>query len=278
MRDHLVRNLPAGDKTAEARAIYNFAERAIRYTENPPNFDSVKSAEWIISEYLEGRRTPANCTTQTALVGALARSLNIPVRLKVIGDLSPTRRFLHVYPELQLNGKWTPADVTAATSGLRYFMDRAGLGFSAGADIVKTYLVRGLGMLTREKGLGEFPGRRILRIGRFRGRRRLGQALSADEAKAADLAGAAIGLPGAGTAINTISGAIKKVESSRTARTGFQSQMETIEAAARTFKKETAQFAGKDLPAATAAAFVKQGLTIWESYYDPQHSYVLAIQ
>ena len=273
IRDSLVRNLPAGDKKAEARAIFDFVDRAIRYTDNPPNFDSVKSAGWVVEEYLEGRRTPANCTTQTVLVGALARSLNIPVRLKVIGDTSPTRRLWHIYPELKLNGKWTAADVTAATSGKEYFMQRAGLGFSAAADLVKTYPIRGLGMLVREKGLGQFPGRR-----KMRGRRRLGQVLSKEEAMAADVAGAAVGLPGAGSAINKIDGVIKGSTSTRGKRLGPFRQLEALEAAAKTFRDETTPFAGKSLPAAVYGAFVKQGLTIWENYYDPQLAYIEAIQ
>lgn len=271
MRDHLVRNLPANDKKAEARAIFDFAEKAIRYTDNPPNFDSVKGAGFVISEYLEGRRTPANCTTQTALVGALARSLNIPVRLKVIGDLSPARRFGHVYPELQLNGKWTPADVTAATSGLEYFMARSGLGYSAGADMVKTYSVRGLGMLVREKRLGQIPGRRKLRIGQFRGRRRLGQAepkTVEEEAAAGAAAGSFLGPVGAiiGAAIapvKAIMGAVGLASAARDARTGFQDQVVKWNEASKAFKKETAQFTGQSMTDRDYQTFGKMAFDIW---------------
>ena len=142
LRNSLVRSLPPHDKTAEARAIYDFAAKAIRYTDDPPGHDTIQSAQWVIGEHLEGRKASADCATQSVLVGALARSLDIPVRLVTIGDRKPTRGFFHVYPELWIDGYWTPADVTAATAADDRTRAAARLGYAHPATLRKIYKVR----------------------------------------------------------------------------------------------------------------------------------------
>lgn len=139
-RDALVRNLPARDQVAEARAIYNLANSIIRYTEDPPDTDTFKTPAFVLREYHNaGRKTAADCVTQTALVGALARSLNIPVRLRIIGDNA--QEFYHIHPELYLRGRWVAADVTATTAKSRAIRRRAGLGYRHKAPVERLFRV-----------------------------------------------------------------------------------------------------------------------------------------
>lgn len=146
-RDALVANLPPRDKWAEARAIYDLAEEVIRYTDDPlPDdvyefIDTIKSADWVLQQYhAAGMRTAADCVTQTILVGALARSLGTPVRLRVIGERLPLRYF-HVHPELGLSGQWVAADVTATTASDAKTRAVAQLGYRAPAGIETYYEV-----------------------------------------------------------------------------------------------------------------------------------------
>lgn len=147
MRDELVRNLPAHDKAAEARAVFDFVRQAIRYTDDGPGVDTSLGAPFVIREYMEGRRTPADCVTQTILAGALLRSLRIPVRLKVQGEAGPFRSYYHIYPEAKIDGAWQPADITAATAADPALREAAGVGFRAPAGREKVYDLEGVHML-----------------------------------------------------------------------------------------------------------------------------------
>lgn len=139
-RDALVRDLPVHDQGAEARAIYTLTDNIIRYTEDPPRSDTFKWPEWVLEEYhARGNKSAADCATQTALVAALAQSLNIPVRLRIIGD-NP-RDFFHVHPELLIDGRWVAADVTATTAKSRAVRNRAGLGYRHPAPVERIYNV-----------------------------------------------------------------------------------------------------------------------------------------
>lgn len=129
-RTKLVRNLPDRNKRKEAQAIYNLARRAIRYTDDPPGTQTLNSAVWTLNELEQGRRTAANCVSQTMLISTLARSLRIPVRLRVLGDLKP-RGYYHVHPELWINSKWKSLDVTAHSARDKFIRKMAQMGFKA---------------------------------------------------------------------------------------------------------------------------------------------------
>lgn len=139
-RDALVRNLPARNQLAEAKAIYRLANNIIRYTEDPPNADTLKTAPFVLRQWHGMReKTAADCVTQTVLVGTLARSLNIPVRVRMIGNSNGD--FYHVHPELFIDGRWVAADVTATTAKSRAIRKRAGLGYRHPADAERLFNV-----------------------------------------------------------------------------------------------------------------------------------------
>jgi len=138
-RDALVRGLRERDQGAEARAIYEFARKAVRYTEDPPTVDTIKSARFVIENFNRGMRTAADCATQTVLIGTLARSLNIPVRIRIIGD--QPRAFYHVHPELFYGGRWNALDVTAETALQPSIKRRARLGYKHKAQAARYFVI-----------------------------------------------------------------------------------------------------------------------------------------
>jgi len=131
--EELVRDLPENNKRREAQAIYNYALEAIRYTDDPFGVDTLKPASEVVAEYeVSGRPVPADCASQTVLVGSLARALRIPVRLRVLGDETG---FYHIHPELKIHGRWLSADVTAESASSPKIRSQAGLGFRAPAAV-----------------------------------------------------------------------------------------------------------------------------------------------
>ena len=130
----LVRGLAARDKVKEAQAIYNFANRAIRYTDDPLGNDNYSYVDTlvhppeVIEDYINSGGLPVagDCVTQSALVVSLAKALRIPARIKIIGDEGG---FFHVFPELLINGQWVAADVTATTATNEAIRKAARLGF-----------------------------------------------------------------------------------------------------------------------------------------------------
>jgi len=145
MASDIARRIPSLDSQgrrnheAEARAIYRFVERAIRYTDHPLYANAVFiEPQFIIDRWeREGLPVAADCIYQTMLVAVLARNMGIPARARVIGE-SP-RDFYHIHPELFINGEWKAADVTAATATDRKIREAAQLGFRPGAGLEVIY-------------------------------------------------------------------------------------------------------------------------------------------
>lgn len=126
------------NKAGEAQAIYDFADRAIRYTEDENGNGTLVWPREVVETYDRGARTSADCVTQTALVAALGKTLNFPVRLRVIGE---DGQFGHVHPELMIYGEWKAADVTATTAENSKIRELAELGYEHPASLVRYYSV-----------------------------------------------------------------------------------------------------------------------------------------
>ena len=97
------------DHYGEAQAIYRFVSRHIRYQKDPIEIETVQSPEatWTIRA--------GDCDDHVGLVAALATAVGIPARLRVFGY--DQERFVHILPELRINGVWYPADTTEPRRG-----------------------------------------------------------------------------------------------------------------------------------------------------------------
>jgi hypothetical protein len=102
-------NVPSKDHYGEIKAIYQFVSRHIRYQKDPIDIETVQSPEatWAIRA--------GDCDDHCGLVVALATTIGIPARLRVLGYSED--EFVHILPELKVNGVWYPADTTEPGRG-----------------------------------------------------------------------------------------------------------------------------------------------------------------
>jgi hypothetical protein len=104
-----IRNLALsiiGNRAPEnrVRALFDFVKENIRYVHDPIELELVQSPEMTL------RTRAGDCDDHTALLSALALSVGVPARFRVIGGSRDS--FQHIYPELRVNGNWLPADTT----------------------------------------------------------------------------------------------------------------------------------------------------------------------
>jgi len=91
-----------------AEAIFDYVIENIRYVPDPVEVETVQDPEVTLT-ILAG-----DCDDHSALVAALAQAIGIPARYRVVGNSRD--HFSHIFPELNIDGKWYPADTTAAGS------------------------------------------------------------------------------------------------------------------------------------------------------------------
>lgn len=109
----ILQGVPEYDQTAEAKAIYNWVRRNIRFTSDPVGHETVSTAHWTLT-YRIGDCDDINAV----LIPTLLMAAGIPARLVTVSnDPSDPGRFSHVYAEAQLS-HWVPLD--AARPGARF--------------------------------------------------------------------------------------------------------------------------------------------------------------
>ncbi len=111
MASRLLRNhaIKSKDYTGEARAIFDFVSRRVRYQKDPLDVETVQSPTATI-EIGAG-----DCDDHCGLVAGLALAVGIPARLRVVGYSED--RLVHIFPELFVDGQWFPADTTEPKRG-----------------------------------------------------------------------------------------------------------------------------------------------------------------
>lgn len=92
------------DHRQVAAALYSWVQENIRYLNDPFNVETIQAPE-VTLEVGAG-----DCDDHSALMAALAMSVGIPARFQVVG-MDPDA-FMHIYPELNIGGRWLPADTT----------------------------------------------------------------------------------------------------------------------------------------------------------------------
>lgn len=104
--------VPNKNTKAAARALFDYVRRRIRYIQDPVDVETVQAPEITL------KLQAGDCDDHSALLAALAASIGIPARFRVVGYQAD--RFLHIWPELNIKGQWTPADTTMVKSfGMR---------------------------------------------------------------------------------------------------------------------------------------------------------------
>lgn len=99
--------VPAKDRLGEARALFEWVQKNIRYTRDIWRVELLHSARRML-ELRAG-----DCDDMTILLSALLLSTGHPVRL-VLAGFHPTRphAYSHIYPEVHVGGRWIAVDAT----------------------------------------------------------------------------------------------------------------------------------------------------------------------
>ncbi len=97
--------VPAFDWQREARAIFDWVQRNIRFTRDVEGHETLHGAADIV------RLGIGDCDDFTVLTLSLAGSIGAQGRIVTIStDPSEAREFTHVYPEVEVNGRWISLD------------------------------------------------------------------------------------------------------------------------------------------------------------------------
>lgn len=117
-----------------ARALFDWVRRNIRYVHDPVDIETVAAPDVTL------QIRAGDCDDQAALLAAMAASIGIPSRFKVIGPSRQT--FQHIYAEINIGGRWIPVDTTIPN----------GFGRRPRLPVEKTYDLKGVPMKTTLSG------------------------------------------------------------------------------------------------------------------------------
>lgn len=105
----IVYDAPAWNTRAEAKAIYSWIRKNIRFTGDIAIAETLRTVE----EILAVRAGDCDCINGV-LLPTLMMSVGIETRLvTVAAEASRPESFSHIYPEVNLDGVWTPVDAAA---------------------------------------------------------------------------------------------------------------------------------------------------------------------
>ncbi len=95
------------DRFGEVCALFDWVRRNIRYTRDIFQVELLHTARRMI-ELKAG-----DCDDMTILLGSMLKSTGHPVRLALVG-FQPNRphAYTHIYPEVNVGGKWVALDAT----------------------------------------------------------------------------------------------------------------------------------------------------------------------
>jgi hypothetical protein len=105
----IVHSVPAHRPALEAKAIYDWVRKNIRFTPDISSAETLRPA----AEILQIRAGDCDCINGV-LLPTLFSSVGLESRLvTVAADDSRPEIFSHIYPEVLVNGQWIPADAAA---------------------------------------------------------------------------------------------------------------------------------------------------------------------
>ena len=105
----ILQGVSAHDTLAEAKAIYQWIRKNIRFTNDIYGAETLRPAREILSV----RAGDCDCINGV-LLPALLLSVGIPVRLVTINaDKTRPEFFSHIYAEAEINGAWIPMDAAS---------------------------------------------------------------------------------------------------------------------------------------------------------------------
>lgn len=112
VRQHAIRvfrtcRVPAKDRLGEVKSLFDWVRRHVRYTRDIFRTELLHTPRRML-ELRAG-----DCDDMTILLGAMLMATGHPVRLVLAGfDARRPHRYSHIYPEVQVRGRWLPLDAT----------------------------------------------------------------------------------------------------------------------------------------------------------------------
>lgn len=99
--------VPAKDRLGEVKALFEWVRRNVRYTRDIFQVELLHTARRMLD------LRAGDCDDMTILLGAMLKSTGHPVRLCLVGfHPEAVHAYSHIYPEVNLRGKWIPIDAT----------------------------------------------------------------------------------------------------------------------------------------------------------------------
>jgi hypothetical protein len=95
--------VPAYEWEAEARAVFDSVHRNLRFTRDVHGNEALHGAADIV------RLGIGDCDDFTVLICSLMQTIGAPCRIITI-SVDPDGEFSHVYPEVEINGRWIAMD------------------------------------------------------------------------------------------------------------------------------------------------------------------------
>jgi hypothetical protein len=96
--------VPNKNTRAAAAALYDYVKANIRYLPDPIDVETIQDPEATL------KIRAGDCDDHSTLMAGLAAAIGIPVRFRVLGTAPDL--FVHIFPELYVDGAWLPADTT----------------------------------------------------------------------------------------------------------------------------------------------------------------------
>lgn len=98
-------HVKAFDAMGQARAVYGWVLRNVKFIPDVVGKESVQTAEWTL-HYGRG-----DCDCISVLMCALLETIGMRCRLMTVAsDPRDPQQFSHVYPEVNIGGRWTAVD------------------------------------------------------------------------------------------------------------------------------------------------------------------------
>jgi hypothetical protein len=100
----IIRGVSAFDFSGEARAVFEWVRRNIRFTRDVYGKETLHAAVDVL------RLGIGDCDDFTILMCALLQTLGAETRIVTVAGDPQDREFSHVYPEVKINGQWVAVD------------------------------------------------------------------------------------------------------------------------------------------------------------------------
>lgn len=100
--EQIVRRAPGGDRRAEAREIFDFVLRHVRYTRDPSSVELVQDPRVLLQRIERVGWAAGDCDDMALLIAALGHQIALPIVWVLLGPAKD--RYEHIYAAMEQPG------------------------------------------------------------------------------------------------------------------------------------------------------------------------------